>query len=399
MGYVEITALADGETVGLFALPALFIMLRETLEAAIVLSVLIGLVHRVGMGYMSKYIWFGVGAALFLTIAGGIIVILLVNVAKESLFEGDNGKVAEGAVSVVAAILISIVALSIGDISAIQEKIEAKMLAKVHHAHADEEAEVVTPEAVEDVKLGETAAIAPSDAGVIADAEDADVEASDDSKKKKKKKNVLKIEDLDERDRAELENEVTPELMFGLAFTAVIREGLETIIFFTGITVTYPPESLPIPALVGALIGALCGVLLYRSSGELTIKWFFRITMVLLVFIGAGVWTNGFRELLEAGKLGYWDSDDDSMFVWDATGCCGLDNQFWLLMRVLFGWQPQPVPFDFAMYFGYHAVMWTLVYIKMKRAREGKPGFKALIKYYICRRGEKPVAVPPPTAA
>mmetsp|Transcript_8812 Transcript_8812/g.17433 ORF Transcript_8812/g.17433 Transcript_8812/m.17433 type:complete len:429 (-) Transcript_8812:489-1775(-) len=428
MGYVEITALEDGESVGLFAIPALFITLRETLEAAIVISVLLGLLSRVGMPHLKKWVWIGVGSAFFLTIAGAILVILLINYAKDTLFEGNKEELAEGSISIIAAVLIAIVALSIGDIHAIQDRIEAKILAKVQAKQAEEERLSREGNSPVDAKLKDVESADSNDAGLLTDIDTATVSpalektdsvagpektsslgnssgsgsettdgivmAEEVAIEKITSGNGLVLDELDHEDRADIEREVTAELMFFLSFTAVIREGLETVVFFVGITATYPPESLPIPALLGIIIGGACGILLYKGGGKLTIKLFFRATMILLVFIGAGVWSNGWRELLEAGVLGTWDPEEDRKpihrIVYDVTGCCGLDNQFWLLMRVLFGWNPEPTGMDFLMYFGYHLVMWSLIYIKFKRAKNNQPGFKKLIKYYICRRGEKP---------
>ncbi|CAK9012801.1 High affinity iron permease 1, partial [Durusdinium trenchii] len=329
MGYGEINT-NNADSVGLFALPALFITFRETLEAAIVVSVLLGLLDRVNMPELKKYVWLGVVSATALCIFGAVVVLILFNVAKNELFEGNAELKAEGVVNLIAAVLIAVVALSVGDIMAIHDKLERRF---------DEE----------------LAQHGGNDA-------------------------------------------ITKNMILFLSFTAVAREGLETIIFFTGIGAAFPPESLPIPAIVGALIGVGIGIALYRFGGRLTIRVFFRGTMVLLVFIGAGIWTNGWSILQTLGAFGTWEPEEeraplnDELF--DISSCCGLDNQFWVLLRVLFGYSPNPTGTELLLYFTFHLVVWGLIIIKFKRAKADKPPLKHVLKQFLCCKSSpaEPVA-------
>ena len=44
------------------------------------------------------------------------------------------------------------------------------------------------------------------------------------------------------------------------------------------------------------------------------------------------------------------------MPVYDASGCCSdKENEFWALMRAIFGYQDKPTPLEFIFYFGYFA--------------------------------------------
>jgi FTR1 family protein len=81
-----------------------------------------------------------------------------------------------------------------------------------------------------------------------------------------------------------------------LAFTAVIREGLETALFLVGQATAATTSvggagaaSVLAGATVGLLISAGLGYGLYRGSRRLNLGRFFRWTGVLLVFIAAGL--------------------------------------------------------------------------------------------------------------
>lgn len=197
-----------------------------------------------------------------------------------------------------------------------------------------------------------------------------------------------RLTDAVERDH---ERGLSPRSIFYLTFSTVIREGLETIIFFTGTGAAYPAASLPIPAVTGAITGTLCGLLLYKVGGKLTIKYFFICTMVILVFIGAGVFTNGVRNLQLANAFGEYTTILPSersalnQEQWNISDCCGYDkSQFWIMARVLVGYTPEPTGLEILMYCLYHICVWSSLFIKYKFKARKERGEPAL--FYCGRR-------------
>jgi high-affinity iron transporter len=91
-----------------------------------------------------------------------------------------------------------------------------------------------------------------------------------------------------------------------LAFTAVIREGLETSIFLVGQATSARTEAIWIAAgaVVGLAIAVLLGYGFYRGSRRLNLAAFFRWTGIALVFIAAGLLSHGIGEFIEIGALG-----------------------------------------------------------------------------------------------
>ena len=115
--------------------------------------------------------------------------------------------------------------------------------------------------------------------------------------------------------RGELQAGVDRALMEGgiwglsiLAFTAVIREGIETSLFLLGqVTAASSAESGAASTLIGALVGLVLAVLIgygfYRGARVVNLSTFFRWTGVALIFIAAGLLAYSVHEFVEAGWI------------------------------------------------------------------------------------------------
>jgi high-affinity iron transporter len=92
-----------------------------------------------------------------------------------------------------------------------------------------------------------------------------------------------------------------------LAFTAVIREGIETALFLMGQATAAGSEATS--TLVGAVIGLAIAVAigwgLYRGARVINLRTFFQWTGVALIFIAAGLLSHGIHEFIEAGWIGF----------------------------------------------------------------------------------------------
>jgi high-affinity iron transporter len=90
-----------------------------------------------------------------------------------------------------------------------------------------------------------------------------------------------------------------------LAFTAVIREGIETSLFLLGQTTAAAGEGLSVVlgAVIGLLIAASIGVLIFRAGLRLNLSAFFNVTGAALVLIASGLLSYGVHEFIEVGVL------------------------------------------------------------------------------------------------
>jgi high-affinity iron transporter len=118
------------------------------------------------------------------------------------------------------------------------------------------------------------------------------------------------------RIRSELHEKVDTALvtgglaMAGLAFFAVLREGVETALFLfaaaQGTAVegsSVAPASQVLGALLGLALAVILGVLLYRGGIRMNLRSFFRVTGLILIVVAAGLFAYSLHELQEAGWL------------------------------------------------------------------------------------------------
>ncbi len=92
-----------------------------------------------------------------------------------------------------------------------------------------------------------------------------------------------------------------------LAFTAVIREGIETALFLLAQTTAASEAGagswVAIGALAGLVVAVLIGVAIFRAGVRLNLGAFFTVTGAALVVIAAGLLSYGVHELIEVGLI------------------------------------------------------------------------------------------------
>lgn len=126
-----------------------------------------------------------------------------------------------------------------------------------------------------------------------------------------------------------------------LAFTAVIREGLETSLFLVGQATSDRSEAVWIllGALTGLVVASLIGYGFYRGSRRLNLASFFRWTGIALVFIAAGLLSHGIGEFVEIGALGngFWTAQ-----AYDLTGVLSHEEGIGAFLRAILGYSADP---------------------------------------------------------
>ncbi len=87
-----------------------------------------------------------------------------------------------------------------------------------------------------------------------------------------------------------------------LAFAAVAREGIETVLFlFADTRDTNSPSMAFIGGVIGLALAIGLGYALYKGSSKINIKVFFWVTGLLLIFLAANMLFKGLHELHEVG--------------------------------------------------------------------------------------------------
>jgi high-affinity iron transporter len=132
-----------------------------------------------------------------------------------------------------------------------------------------------------------------------------------------------------------------------VAFTAVIREGVETALFLFGqITAAADAEVGALSTLLGALVGLLIaigiGYALYRGAQVINLRSFFRWTGIALIFIAAGLLSHAVHEFVEVGVITFGTStafDISSVLPHEGDGFLATIGQ---LLRAMFGYTSTP---------------------------------------------------------
>ncbi|MBW8050208.1 MAG: high-affinity iron transporter [Cytophagales bacterium] len=155
--------------------------------------------------------------------------------------------------------------------------------------------------------------------------------------------------------------------IFTLIFIAVLREGMETVVFLRGIIVAYEVKVLWF-SILGVLAAILLGYAMFQRMVKLNLKVFFNVTSTLLIFFAAGLAAHGIHELQEAGLVTTFVEH-----VWDINPVSithPLHEKATLgsFLVSLFGYNGNPSMIEALSYFAYliTAFMWW------KRIEQGK---------------------------
>ena len=150
-----------------------------------------------------------------------------------------------------------------------------------------------------------------------------------------------------------------------LAFTAVVREGVETSLFLLGQAAAASSAAAgAVAVLAGAVIGLGLAVGIgygfYRGARVINLRTFFRWTGVALIFIAAGLLSHAVHELVEVGVITIGTD-----VVFDLSGILphsgeGLAALIGSLLRALFGYTSQPELVTFLTWLAYIVIVLPL---------------------------------------
>jgi high-affinity iron transporter len=170
------------------------------------------------------------------------------------------------------------------------------------------------------------------------------------------------------RIRSELHEKVDTALvaggyaLAGLAFFAVLREGVETALFLYAAakgTAVEGAEVAPATQLVGAALGLalaiVLGILIYRGGIRMNLRSFFRITGWILIVVAAGLFAFALHELQEAGWIPILEAH-----AFDISSSLPDDEGVGAILRGLVGYNADPTWLEVVGWLGYLAVVGAL---------------------------------------
>lgn len=284
--------------VDVFNVQVFFVVFRESLEATIVVAVLLAFLKQ-GLGSdhqdpsvykkLVKQVWWGALTGLILCLIIGCGFIGAFYGLRKDIW-GSSEDLWEGIFCTIAAILISVMGIAMLRVNKMQEKWRVKIA----------QALLKNPE---------------------------------------KKSDRFKLGHLSKK-----------YALFLLPFITVLREGLEAVVFVGGVGLSSPASSFPLPVVCGLLAGIACGVVLYYFGSTVSLQVFLIISTCFLYLIAAGLFSRGvwFFEMYVFSKKTGGDvaesgsgpgSYDITASVWHVN-CCNpnIDNG-WDIFNALLGWQ------------------------------------------------------------
>ena len=143
--------------------------------------------------------------------------------------------------------------------------------------------------------------------------------------------------------------------LFSLAFVAVVREGIETVLFLTAATFSTTPAQTLAGGALGLVIASLLGWLMFATGKRLNARAFFRATGILLILFAAGLVAHGVHELQEAAIL-----PTIIEHVWDANYILNEGSAVGTFLKALFGYNGNPSLIELLSYLGYYLVIFLL---------------------------------------
>ena len=158
-----------------------------------------------------------------------------------------------------------------------------------------------------------------------------------------------------------------------LAFTAVIREGIETSLFLVGqvTAASHDGDSGSVAVLAGALTGlalaAALGYGFYRGSRRLNLGTFFRWTGIVLVFLAAGLVGSAVHEFVEIGAIPF-----GTQTAFDVSAILPHDSGIGQFLAALLGYTSQPEVIRLVVQLAYLVIVLAL-YLRPMASQGGRP--------------------------
>jgi high-affinity iron transporter len=140
--------------------------------------------------------------------------------------------------------------------------------------------------------------------------------------------------------------------LFGLAFVAVVREGIETALFLTAAVYTTSPLMTLIGGAIGLAGAVTIGYLIFVAGQRLNLKVFFRVTSLLLLLVAAGLLAHGIHELQEAALLPVAVEH-----VWNVNPLIDENGALGQFLGAMFGYNGNPSLLETLAYAAYFVVV------------------------------------------
>ncbi len=151
--------------------------------------------------------------------------------------------------------------------------------------------------------------------------------------------------------------------LIGVAFLAVIREGIETSIsLWTAAKATGGDQASVFGAILGLLSAAVIGYLMYRGAVKINLALFFKITGAYLVLIAASIFAYAFGEFNESGLVTLLNGPS-----YDLSAVIPVGSVAEVILKGAFGFMVQPTLLQTCAWVSFAAITGGLYLVPRKK--------------------------------
>ncbi|KAL2213456.1 iron permease FTR1 family protein [Sarocladium strictum] len=178
--------------------------------------------------------------------------------------------------------------------------------------------------------------------------------------------------------------------MFVLPFITILREGIEAILFVSAVSFSAPATAIPLPTVLGLIVGGFVGYLIYKGGATAKLQIFLVVSTCFLYIVAAGLFSRAvwyFEQQKwnnvvggDAAELGMGPgSYDIDKSVWHVN-CCSPEfngGSGWGILNAIFGWTNSATYGSVISYNVYWIVVITgFLFLRYREARGGLPFVK-----------------------
>lgn len=355
-----------------FSIQIFFIILRETLETAIIISVLLSFINKrepeddsnqalrikkINRG-LRLQVWLGAVFGLLVCLVIGLVFIACFYFIETDLWSYTE-RLWEGVFSLLSSVIITVMGVGLLRINKVMK---VKWWIKLGDAYHNKEPQTIEPRP--------------------------EPETGDDSG----------IPGLMDKPRSVRFSQ--RYFLAILPFFTTLREGLEAVVFIGGIGVSQPASSFPLAVLGGLLLGSAIGLSLYKGGDKMSLQYFLICSTSFLYMVSAGLMSRGvwFLELEKfVRRCGWLDpsetgsgpgSYDIGNTVWHVNCCNGLKDGWWMVANAIVGWTNTATYGSVLSYLGYWLLVSLWLRLRLYEERHGVLPFVP-IKWQVKRIRKK----------
>jgi high-affinity iron transporter len=162
-------------------------------------------------------------------------------------------------------------------------------------------------------------------------------------------------------DRAVATGDRSGIALVGMAFLAVLREGLESVFFLLATFEQNVGIQAPIGAILGVITSVAVGFGVYQGGVRLNLQKFFKWTGAFIIFVAAGLFSSFFHTAHEAG---IWNSFQAVVF--DISNILPVTSPIGTVLAGILGYNDSPTVGEVVAYFAYLIPMLYLFFAANK---------------------------------